>query len=593
MKRRIFAFIVLSCWLVSGFGFCGIWENVATAAPENHLSRPQMGHDGTSVYVQATVQSASLDRDYDGLTDDVEENGWENRVGLFITDPLDPDSDDDGLTDGQEKLFDTDPLDDTSPGIYVEYGDSLKTSKYFPWERHGSKFIAFESAVVRRGSTVYVGGPADATIDIDETGSLTNLHPQWNPCTGRWAITVPSGGTVGKYKVTLEREGWNQSLNLYVIFELPTNMSDAEVAAYVYSNDPDNFRDEYAIWFMTSIDEPWDPWPPYHQTRGRGFAFQSDQYEAYVFEDHIIDAINGYTGEEGATRALGRHLDSILRFESESLKLDMWSALHSGNQQAQCSTHASAMASFARGAGIPARPVIADWDMHVMGSMLFDHSTEVWLYGRWRVMRAYRRDESSPSAPIAGGIYSPRDRDNWFYPDSQADIIAVAGPDWVWEQMQTDWGGSQEVDYFFGNYDNRSIVRWDWVETQVTHYNGWGWGREPTDIGDPYETWLPGPSSVPTPGVIVSVEGDGTVTKDPNQSSYEYGDVVTLEAFADEGWTFDGWSGDLEGTDNPETVTVTDDEDMHITATFIPNEYTLDVNVDGGGSVTRNPDQST
>ena len=72
----------------------------------------------------------SPDLDRDGLPNEVEITGWCNGVGCFQTDPVDADSDDDGLTDGQEKLFDSDPASDASPGIYVIYKDSFKTKEY-------------------------------------------------------------------------------------------------------------------------------------------------------------------------------------------------------------------------------------------------------------------------------------------------------------------------------------------------------------------------------------------------------------------------------------------------------------------------------
>jgi hypothetical protein len=607
MKNRLVSLIVLLCWLLSGFGFQG--TRVAAAASEggvvsqslrradsattDRLPGLQTDSDRTTLRVRNSERSMSLDSDYDGLPDSVEEQGWENAVGSFVTDPLDPDSDDDGLTDGQEKLFDTNPLDDTSPGIYVEYSDSLKTGKYFPWNRYGSKFIALESAVVRRGSTVYVGGPADATIEVVETGSLTNLYPQWNPCIGRWAISIPSGGTVGKYTVTLQRGDWSQSLNLYVIFELPTSMSDAEIAAYVYSDDPNNINDEYAVWFMTGRDEDttWEPWPPYHKARAWALAFQTDQYLPYVFEDHIIDAINGHTNQQDAATDLGHRLDELLRFEAYSLRWSMWDTLHSYNQQAQCSTHASALTSFLRGAGIPARPIAADWDMHIFYA-LFDHSTEVWLYNHWKVMRAIRGNESDDN-PINGGITPPRERSNWFYHDSKADIVVIATEDWLWDQVDTDSVDYGGADYFFGNYNNQVIIRWDWINTVVTYYNGWGWGAEPTDIGDPYVDSLPWPPPLPTPGVNVQIEGQGTVTKDPNQSYYAYDDRVTLEAFPNEGWAFEAWSGDVSSTSNPKTIAIRDDEDVNVTATFVEVEYTLATGTSGSGTVTKAPNQST
>ena len=254
----------------------------------------------------ATAQASgwsfmSADLDADGLPNGVEGGSWCNAAGCFQTDPLDPDSDDDGLTDGQEKLFETDPLDDQSPGVYVEYEDQLRTRQYYArdqhspaswgWQQHGDRFISTDAVVVRRGSSLSVGGPADADIQIEKSlEGLTTLTPVRDACSGRWRISLPSTGTVGKYQITLQDGGWSKSLNLYVIFELPTDMSDADVAAYVYSDDPDNFRDEYAAYYRVSYDEDhsWERWPPYHKALGFGWAFQTDHHQAYVFEEHIL-----------------------------------------------------------------------------------------------------------------------------------------------------------------------------------------------------------------------------------------------------------------------------------------------------------------
>jgi hypothetical protein len=509
MKRYTIPLIILFFWLATGFSFSSVTATPSTSAESfasqnsmasgapvsDTLSGSETGPNLISFPFQASAQPPSTDTDYDGLTDDVEENGWENSAGFFITDPLDLDSDDDGLTDGQEKLFDTDPLDDTSPGTYVEYSNDLKTSKYFPWERHGSKFIALNSAVVRRGATLYVGGPADATIEVRKSrSSLTTLTPQWDFCHGRWEISVPAWGKVGKYVVTLERGAWSKSLNLYVIFELPSNMSDADVAAFVYSDDPNNVRDEYSIFYVTS-EEKWPPNPSYHQSRGRGYAFQTDSYQAYVFEDHVIDAINGYADREDAVIALAHHVDETFVFEDMSIRYNMWDALHRANHQAQCSTHSNVLTGFARAAGIPARPVGVDWDQSVTGVVLFDYSTEVWLSNHWKVMRAYKSLNESPSH-IEGGILPPKERDNWQYKESRGDMIVAGKSTWNMEHMNTYWGQPSKWDYNIGNYDKHKIVEWDWVDTLAKPY--WGWSREPTDIGDPTQNppWPAGMQSV-------------------------------------------------------------------------------------------------
>ncbi len=72
------------------------------------------------------------DVDGDSLSNELENEGWYNLSGgPFNTDPNDRDSDNDGLTDGEEKLFDTNPLDSHSPGIAVKYEDKFASPQYF------------------------------------------------------------------------------------------------------------------------------------------------------------------------------------------------------------------------------------------------------------------------------------------------------------------------------------------------------------------------------------------------------------------------------------------------------------------------------
>ena len=66
--------------------------------------------------------------------------------------------------------------------------------------------------------------------------------------------------------------------------------------------------------------------------------------------------------------------------------------------------------------------------------------------------------------------------------------------------------------------------------------------------------------------LVVTVSGNGSVVRDPDQTVYAHGAEVTLTATADPGWVFTGWSGDLNGNTNPVTITVNGDK--AITATF-------------------------
>jgi len=52
----------------------------------------------------------------------------------------------------------------------------------------------------------------------------------------------------------------------------------------------------------------------------------------------------------------------------------------------------------------------------------------------------------------------------------------------------------------------------------------------------------------------VTTVGSGSVTKNPDQASYNNGTVVELTAVPDTGWTFNGWSGDTEDLNYPNRV---------------------------------------
>lgn len=66
--------------------------------------------------------------------------------------------------------------------------------------------------------------------------------------------------------------------------------------------------------------------------------------------------------------------------------------------------------------------------------------------------------------------------------------------------------------------------------------------------------------------LVVSVVGDGTVTKSPDLTVYPYGTSVTLDPAAASGWVFAGWSGDTTGTADPLTLVIRSGK--AVTATF-------------------------
>lgn len=129
---------------------------------------------------------------------------------------------------------------------------------------------------------------------------------------------------------------------------------------------------------------------------------------------------------------------------------------------------------------------------------------------------------------------------------------------------------------------------------------GWafvGWSGDLTGTASPAVINMSGPAQVtatfapqPVQSVTVNtVGGGGTVALSPATGPYYYGDRVILTAVDGPGWAFGGWSGDLSGSANPDTLLV--DGDMAVTATFVPvAQHTVAVTVPGGnGTVTLSP----
>ncbi|MEJ2722093.1 MAG: hypothetical protein P8181_13290, partial [bacterium] len=91
--------------------------------------------------------------------------------------------------------------------------------------------------------------------------------------------------------------------------------------------------------------------------------------------------------------------------------------------------------------------------------------------------------------------------------------------------------------------------------------------------------------------LVRGVIGGGSITASPNQPSYSYGDTVIVTAVPEPGWEFDSWSDGLTGSVNPDTLIMLGD--TTVTATFVVGAYALGIDIQGGGTVSKSPDQET
>jgi hypothetical protein len=90
----------------------------------------------------------------------------------------------------------------------------------------------------------------------------------------------------------------------------------------------------------------------------------------------------------------------------------------------------------------------------------------------------------------------------------------------------------------------------------TTDYDGDARTATPDVGADEFTTYL----------LATSVVGGGSITKAPSYLSYNPGSPVLLTAVPDSGWAFEEWTGDLTGSDNPDTLLM--DGDKSVTAHF-------------------------
>jgi hypothetical protein len=454
---------------------------------------------GINSPVEAEFTPPSPDLDQDGLSNVLETMGWYNLSGgPYQTDPNMADTDQDGLTDAEEKLFDTDPTDSTSPGIAVKYEDSFQTFEYYRTSdpdylrmvQGGDQHLLTEAMVVRRGTTFKIAAVSSSTATLTISGSgLTSIIPVRDPAYGGWNVTIPPSGTVGTYTATITDGAWSRNMLIYVIFELPTGMTQEQIEAYLYDDDPQNQRDEVAVWWRvrdwqyynddSEIPTPCEESDPicsnwkYHVNFGYAQAFWTEQFTKKVLIDFTMPVIQGKTNTLAATQSIVIQADKSTRVNYPSTKNSFSSAttyyidIHQpegkiyGMTGGACETNSGVFTSMLRSVGIAARMFNLDYNKVVnqhgelgnTGIYEYDHAVMMWAKGQsdstyiWYAGRTAitAEDEyqftpewvgSSPPPPIRPfanvGIYDPIHPSNQFakFQDIYADLIQSTNEGW-------------------------------------------------------------------------------------------------------------------------------------------------------------------
>lgn len=93
--------------------------------------------------------------------------------------------------------------------------------------------------------------------------------------------------------------------------------------------------------------------------------------------------------------------------------------------------------------------------------------------------------------------------------------------------------------------------------------------------------------------LLLDVTGQGSVTRDPDRATYQYGQQVRLAPVPAAGWRFDAWAGPAAGqlTDNGDgTWSLTMDGHKMLLATFVPGAYLLVIQDTAGNGTVSPPE---
>ena len=119
-------------------------------------------------------------------------------------------------------------------------------------------------------------------------------------------------------------------------------------------------------------------------------------------------------------------------------------------------------------------------------------------------------------------------------------------------------------------------------------------GRDIDSDYDNIEVYINGliPSPISGTSYKLNVDTIGCGSVDPKGGLFLQGNKVVLTATAGRGWIFDRWTGDLSGSQNPDTLFM--DSDKNVTAVFVVDPYavydTLTIRTNGQGSVSCEPE---
>src|SRR5690625_4562536 len=212
----------------------------------------------------------------------------------------------------------------------------------------------------------------------------------------------------------------------------------------------------------------------------------------------------------------------------------------------------------------------------------YDEGTEVELTAtpneHW-VFNGWQGDHSGSENPVTLTMNSDKSITAFFIERDYPLSIEIVGEGTVAEEIIQ----AKTTDYPYGTI----------VQLTSKPVEGWGFvgwegdleGNENSEtITIDIEKTVTAIFEIQSFSITVQVEGEGSVTLNPDKDEYEPGEEIEVTAEAEEGWIFSHWGGDLTGNENP--VNITADDNKNITAIFEVAPNTMAISLPQQGNTT-------
>ncbi len=184
-------------------------------------------------------------------------------------------------------------------GIFIEYDESYRTRNYEVWEeveledRDYNLTAALDSVVARQDTSLEISAPNGTEIDIiPSRDEMTPLDIQEDE---EIILEIPEEGTIGRYTIEADWDEGEDTIELFVIYELPDGLSDDEIKAYAYDEEGDRDEKGYFLPLGAQYLEEADLWP-----------YGEKSSERPAMYEFALEAVSGTTKRDDSAVRLSR-----------------------------------------------------------------------------------------------------------------------------------------------------------------------------------------------------------------------------------------------------------------------------------------------